>query len=135
VITPASEWKEYAFKAKPGDVRRSLPFVAPYHLRLDWLMWFIPLSPGMAGSWFPALVARLLQNDQPTLSLMAGNPFPDKPPVWIRATMYQYRFTTFDERLASRNVWARTRVAEMMHPVSLRTPGFLSSLEAAGWVR
>jgi hypothetical protein len=135
VITPASEWKEYAFKAKPGDVRRSLPFVAPYHLRLDWLMWFIPLSPGMAGSWFPALVARVLQNDQPTLSLMAENPFPDKPPVWIRATMYQYRFTTFDERLASRNVWARTRVAEMMHPVSLRTPGFLSSLEAAGWVR
>jgi len=135
IVTPASEWKEYEFKAKPGDVRRSLPLVAPYHLRLDWLMWFIPLSPGMAQSWFPALVARLLQNDGPTLSLMAGNPFPTKPPIWIRATMYQYRFTTFDERLASRDVWARTRVGEMMHPVSLQTPGFIPSLEASGWVR
>ena len=66
---------------------------------------------------------------------MAGNPFPNKPPAWIRATMYQYRFTTFDERRASGNVWMRTRIAEMMHPVSLQTPGFVSSLEAAGSVR
>lgn len=135
VVTPASEWKEYQFKAKPGDVARPLPLVAPYHLRLDWLMWFIPLSPGMAGTWFPALVARLLQNDAPTLSLMAGNPFPEKPPTWVRATMYQYRFTTFDERRASHNVWARTRLGEMMPAISLRTPGFLSSLESSGWVR
>ncbi len=135
VVTPASEWKEYQFKAKPGDVRRSLPLVAPYHLRLDWLMWFIPLSPGTSGTWFPALVARLLQNDAPTLSLMAGNPFPSSPPKWIRATMYAYRFTTFDERLASGNVWMRTMLGEMMHPVSLQTPGFVSSLEANGWVR
>jgi len=134
-VTPASEWKEYQFKAKPGDIRRSLPLVAPYHLRLDWLMWFIPLSPGMTGTWFPALVARLLQNDAPTLSLMDGNPFPNAPPKWIRATMYEYRFTTFDERLASRNVWMRTLVGEMMHPVSLQTPGFIPSLETSGWVR
>ena len=135
VVTPASEWREYQFKAKPGDVRRSLPLVAPYHLRLDWLMWFIPLGSGASGTWFPALVARLLQNDGPTLSLMAGNPFPNAPPRLIRATMYEYRFTTFDERLASRNVWARTLVGEMMHPVSLQTPGFVSSLEASGWVK
>ena len=135
VVTPASEWREYQFKAKPGDLRRSLPLVAPYHLRLDWLMWFIPLSPGMTGTWFPALVARLLQNDGPTLSLMAGNPFPNGPPKLIRATVYEYRFTTFDERLASHNVWARTLVGEMMHPVSLQTPGFIPSLEASGWVR
>ena len=134
VVTPASEWKEYQFKAKPGDIRRSLPLVAPYHLRLDWLMWFIPLSPGMAGSWFPALVGRLLQNDGPTLSLMAGNPFPDKPPTWIRAMMYEYRFTTADERLATHDVWTRRRLGELLRPVSLQTPGFVSTLEASGWL-
>jgi hypothetical protein len=71
VITPGSVWKEYEFKAKPGDISRRPPFVAPYHLRLDWLMWFIPLNPDYAGTWYPAFVARLLQNDAPTLRLMA----------------------------------------------------------------
>src|SRR5262249_39572401 len=34
-----AEWKAYEFKAKPGDLKRIPPLVAPYHLRLDWLMW------------------------------------------------------------------------------------------------
>jgi hypothetical protein len=123
VVTPASDWKEYEFRAKPGDVKRSLPFLAPYHRRLDWLMWFIPLDPGYASPWFGPFVARLLQNDKPTLSLMAGNPFPDKPPVWIRGTMYEYRFTTLAERKASGAVWVRTLTGPLMQPVSLRTLG------------
>jgi hypothetical protein len=135
VITPASVWKEYEFRSKPGSVSRRLPILAPYHRRLDWLMWFIPLDPGYGESWFGALVARLLQNDKPTLSLMSGNPFPDKPPVWIRASMYEYRFTSWAERRASGNYWVRARVGDMMRPLSLQTPGFLESLEAQGWVR
>ena len=71
VITPASAWKAYEFRSKPGDVSRGLPLLAPYHRRLDWMMWFIPLSPGGGESWSRALVGRLLQNDAPTLSLMA----------------------------------------------------------------
>ena len=135
VITPASVWKEYQFKAKPGDVSRRLPFLAPYHRRLDWLMWFIPLNPGYAGTWYPAFVARLLENDARTLSLMAGNPFPDKPQVWIRANMYDYRFTTAAERKATGNYWVRTAMGEFMRPVSLETPGLIAGLEAQGWVR
>jgi hypothetical protein len=134
VITPASPWKEYEFRSKPGDIHRGLPWLAPYHRRLDWLMWFIPLSPGYAENWLVALIARLLQNDKPTLSLMGRNPFPDKPPGWIRATMYKYRFTSFAERRASGNTWARTRVGEMMRPLSLTTPGFTDMLQSAGWV-
>ena len=135
VVTPASVWREFQFKAKPGDVARRPPWLAPYHRRLDWLMWFIPLSPGFAETWFPALIARLLQNDAATLSLMAGNPFPERPPVWIRAAMYQYRFTTFAERRAGGAYWVRTRLGEMLQPVSLRTPGFVNALETSGWVR
>jgi hypothetical protein len=134
VITPASVWREYEFRAKPGDIGRRPPWLAPYHRRLDWLMWFIPLSPEYAESWFAALVARLLQNDGPTLSLMARNPFPDRPPEWIRATMYRYRFTTYAERRGTGKYWVRTRVGEMMRPLSLQTPGFVSALEASGWV-
>ena len=98
-------------------------------------MWFIPLSPGYAEGWFAPLIARLLQNDRPTLSLMARNPFPDKPPTWIRAAMYKYRFTTVAERSASGGYWVRTRVGEMMRPLSLATPGFTDMLQASGWVR
>ena len=44
---PDAEWREYEFKGKPGDPRRMPRQVAPYHLRLDWLMWFLPLSPAV----------------------------------------------------------------------------------------
>ena len=135
VVTPASTWKEYEFRAKPTDVRRRPPWLAPYHRRLDWLMWFIPLSPGYADPWFPALIARLLQNDKATLSLMGRNPFPDKLPGWIRATMYKYRFTTRAERRAGGAYWVRTKVGDMMRPLSLSTPGFVQVLESTGWVR
>src|SRR5205807_7862149 len=36
VVTPATKWREYQFKGKPGDPQRRPPQVAPYHLRLDW---------------------------------------------------------------------------------------------------
>jgi hypothetical protein len=135
VVTPASVWKEYEFRAKPGSLSRRPPFLAPYHRRLDWLMWFIPLDPAYGESWFAPLLARLLQNDTATLSLMSGNPFPEKPPEWIRATMYEYRFTTWTERSATGDYWIRVRVGEMTRPLSLHTSGFLEALEAQGWVR
>jgi Lipase maturation factor len=47
-ITDATVWKEYEFKGKPGAVRRVPAQWAPYHLRLDWLMWFAAISPGYA---------------------------------------------------------------------------------------
>jgi hypothetical protein len=135
VVTPATTWKEYQFKAKPGDVARRPPFIAPYHLRLDWLMWFAALSPAYADPWFVPLAARLLQNDQPTLSLMAANPFPDRPPVWIKAQLFVYRFTTPEERHQTGQWWVRTLEGDYLPPVSLETPGLIAGLEAQGWVQ
>ncbi|HEY3934903.1 MAG TPA: lipase maturation factor family protein [Gemmatimonadales bacterium] len=135
VITPATQWKEYQFKAKPGDPARRPPWIAPYHLRLDWLMWFAALSPDYANPWFVPLVARLLQNDRATLSLMRGNPFPDRPPAWIRAELYNYRFTTPEERRTTGNWWSRTLSGDYLRPLSLQTPGLIAGLEAQGWVR
>lgn len=133
-ITPTTTWKEYQFKAKPGDLSRRPPIVAPYHLRLDWLMWFAGISSDYADPWFLPLVARLLQNDKPTLSLIAGNPFPDRAPKWVRARLYDYRFTTPAERKASGNWWSRTLSGEYLAPLSLATPGFVQRLQAQGWV-
>ena len=101
-------WREYEFKGKPGDPRRRPPQVAPYHLRLDWLMWFAALSPSYAQSWFNALVSKLLEGDGPTLRLLRSNPFVDQPPTHVRARLYRYRFTTRAERRQTGQWWVRT---------------------------
>jgi Lipase maturation factor len=119
-IGPDTVWEEYEFKGKPGDPRRRPPQIAPYHLRLDWLMWFAALSPRYAESWFLALVTKLLENDRATVKLLRRTPFGDRPPAFIRAQLYEYRFTTREERRASGAWWNRTFVGEYLPPSTLR---------------
>ncbi len=129
-------WQEYQFKAKPGNPMRRPPIVAPYHLRLDWLMWFAGLSRSYAEPWIVPLVVRLLQNDRPTLGLLArdGNPFGERPPALIRARLYEYRFTSPEEHRRTGAWWSRTLVGEYLPPLSLSTPGLLDGLRAQGFV-
>ncbi|MFG2986599.1 lipase maturation factor family protein [Streptomyces sp. NPDC048258] len=117
-ITEDTVWKEYRFKGKPGDVRRIPAQVAPYHLRLDWLLWFAAISPSYAAPWFGAFVARLLDNDPATLKLLRGNPFPTSPPACIRARLYRYRFTDRRELLRNRTWWHRTLAGEFLPAVT-----------------
>ncbi len=133
VVTSASKWREYEFKAKPGDLRRMPPQIAPYHLRLDWLMWFAAMGSYQQYPWFVNLVAKFLQGDREVLSLLRTNPFPDRPPRYVRATLYEYHFTTPEERKRSGAWWKRTSVAEYFPAVSLSTPGFRRVLESQGW--
>ena len=116
-------WREYEFKGKPGDVRRMPRQFAPYHLRLDWLMWFLPLSPAYGGRWFATFLLRLLLGDAPTLRLLRHNPFPQRPPRYVRAVLYRYRFTTWRERRESGAWWSRERIDEFVPPVWLREEG------------
>ncbi|MET9648196.1 lipase maturation factor family protein [Streptomyces syringium] len=119
---PETVWKEYGFKGKPGDVRRTPRQFAPYHLRLDWLMWFAGISPSYAQPWFGPFVERLLEGDPATLRLLRHNPFPDAPPTHVRARVYLYRFTTRQERRATGAWWHRTLEHEFLPPVALRSP-------------
>src|SRR5260221_2854742 len=116
----ATVWREYEFKAKPGDVKRRPPQYAPYHLRLDWLMWFAAFSSPAYHEWFVPLLVRLLVNDRPTLALLAGNPFPDAPPHAVRAQLYRYHFTTPAERRATGAWWRREHVRDYAPAISLR---------------
>ena len=129
---PDAEWKEYQFKAKPGDPRRRPPQVAPYHLRLDWLMWFLALPGRFDDRWFVPFAVRLLQNDKPTLKLLRTNPFPDEPPKYVRARLYRYRFSTRAERRETGAWWVRTVVGEVMAPLSLARAGYVPERTGGG---
>ncbi|MEU2782353.1 MULTISPECIES: lipase maturation factor family protein [Streptomyces] len=115
-----SDWREYEFKGKPGDPRRWPRQFAPYHLRLDWLMWFAALSPSYAGAWFGTLMERLLENDRATLRLLRRSPFPaDEPPRFVRARLFRYRYTTWRELRETGACWERTYVREYLPPTRL----------------
>jgi hypothetical protein len=123
-ITEHTVWKEYEFKGKPGAIRRLPPQWAPYHLRLDWLMWFAAISPHYAYPWLRGFLVRLLQNDKPTLRLLRHNPFPDSPPRYVRAQLYRYRFTTWRELLRDKAWWHRTLEGGYLRPVTLERATF-----------
>lgn len=116
VIHPGTVWREYGFRGKPGDPQRLPRQFAPYHLRLDWMMWFAALSPAYARPWFGPFVERLLENDRYTLRLLRHNPFPGEPPAHVRARVYRYRYTTWRELRATGCWWHRTYVREFLRP-------------------
>jgi hypothetical protein len=128
VITPHTQWKEYSFKAKPGDPKRTPPQIAPYHLRLDWLIWFLPFSVTVAGDgirvygysmWFLRFVQKLLSGDRGILRLMGKNPFPDQPPAYIRALFYRYRYAGRKQKRETGAWWIRELLGTYLQPVSL----------------
>jgi Lipase maturation factor len=134
VITAATQWREYQFKGKPGDVYYRPPQIAPYHLRLDWLMWFAAMSSYQDYPWFVNFVAKLLQNDKDVLSLLRVNPFPDHAPHYVRALLYEYHFTTPEEKKRTGAWWTRTLTGDYFPAVSMDTPAFRRVLQAQGWL-
>jgi hypothetical protein len=82
-------------------------------------MWFIPLSPFYASGWFGPLLQRVLEGDRATLRLLRDNPFPDRPPTFVRARLFRYRFTTWREWRETGAWWVRTPVGELVGPARL----------------
>jgi predicted DCC family thiol-disulfide oxidoreductase YuxK len=115
-----TNWLAYEFKYKPGNVNRRPEFVAPHQPRLDWQMWFAALGDYRDNPWFVNFCQRLLQGSPDVLALLAKNPFPGKPPRYIRAEFYDYRFTSAAERRATGAWWKREFIGEYLPPLSLR---------------
>ena len=113
------DWRPYEFKWKPGDVKHPPGWCAPHQPRLDWQMWFAALGTPRENPWFVALIFRLLQGSHDVNALLASNPFPDKPPHYIRAMFYRYRFTTVDELRQTGAWWKREELREYLPTLSL----------------
>ena len=115
-----NNWREYGFRYKPGDIKRSPPWVAPHQPRLDWQMWFAALGNYQQNPWFVNFVGALLRGSPPVSGLLQYNPFPNTPPRFIRARAYEYRFTDFAARKATGAWWRREFKGEYFPAVSLK---------------
>ena len=112
------DWSPYEFQWKPGDVRRAPGWCAPHQPRLDWQMWFAALERPQQNPWLVALIVRLLEGSRDATGLLAHNPFPDKPPRYIRAMFYRYRFTSREERRQTGAWWKRQELREYLPTIS-----------------
>jgi hypothetical protein len=119
-------WLAYEFKYKPGDLKRRPRFVAPHQPRLDWQMWFEALrTPGRhpPSDWFLHFCQRLLEGSPEVLSLMERNPFPEGPPKYIRAMVYDYHFTDLGTLRMEGTWWRREFKGAYIPGLSLREGG------------
>ena len=101
------EWKTYEFKWKPGKLNQAPAFVAPHQPRLDWQMWFAALSDYERNPWLIRFMIRLLQGSPSVLGLLASNPFPETPPKYIQAVVYDYWFTDSETKEKKGDWWQR----------------------------
>jgi len=131
-------WREYGFLYKPGNVSTPLGQVAPHQPRLDWQMWFLALGNYQHNPWFLNMCYRILSNEKQVLDLLGHNPFPDKPPKYLRATLYHYHYTSIDEgssRYSADDTWVRTSVREYLPVISTDEPSFINYLTQASIIQ
>lgn len=128
----AADWREYEFKVKPGDVMRRPAIISPYHHRLDWQIWFAAMGTWRHYPWTLSLVWHLLHNDADTLRLMAKNPFPDKPPRYIRVLHYRYKYAPPGNPEGA--WWTRERVEDWLPPLSLQSKELPTMLQELRWL-
>ncbi len=111
-------WQEYELPYKPGDLKRRLPIVAPLQPRLDWQLWFAAFSSPQQEPWTANLQIRLLQGEPEVLHLFSGIPF-ERPPKFVRAQLYDYRFTSKSERDRTGAIWRRQLLGTYLPAASL----------------
>jgi hypothetical protein len=125
-------WKAYPYQALPVTLNRMPRQIAPYQPRLDWQMWFAAMGTPDKYPWTLHLVWKLLHNDPGTLSLFGENPFPEKPPRYIRAMLYRYQFARPGN--PEGNWWQREELKLWLPPMSAADPRLLDFLKQAGWL-
>jgi len=103
-------WLVYPFRFKPQDPAKAPGIYAPYQPRFDWNLWFASLSTWGQEPIVPRTEQALLRGSPDVLLLFAGNPFPKAPPRQVRAVLWQYWFTTPEEKRARGMWWRRAQL-------------------------
>jgi Lipase maturation factor len=126
-----AEWRAYPYAALPVALDERPVQIAPYQPRLDWQMWFASMGSPGSYPWTLHLVWKLLHNDPGTLSLLGGNPFPERPPHYVRAVLYRYEFAPPGNPEGA--WWKREKLGLWLPPLSADDPRLTSFLDRQGW--
>jgi hypothetical protein len=129
--TDNANWKPYLYKGLPVLLDKRPPQIAPYQLRFDWQMWFASMSTPDEYPWTENLVWKLLHNDKQAVNLFATDPFPNKPPKYLRAILYQYSFANKSQKL----FWTRQRIGLWLPAMSAQDSTLIGNLKMQGWVQ
>lgn len=125
VVVEGSEdgqvWKEYGFYYKPSELERRPRRISPYQPRIDWQIWFLPFTYYSSELWFQNFLKHLLKGTKPVLKLLRKNPFPDKPPNYVRALLYEYEFSSAEIKKNQGLWWVRKFVEVYSPTLSLKT--------------
>jgi hypothetical protein len=124
-------WRPYHFRYKPQELKEAPRIYAPYQPRFDWNLWFASLGSWREYTIVPNTVVRLLSNDKDVLQLFADNPFPQAPPREIRTVLWQYWFTSSEERRMSRQWWKRQLIGRYAPTLEKTPDGDIRVLEWA----
>jgi lipase maturation factor 1 len=114
-------WTPYIFRYKPQALNEAPHIYAPYQPRFEWKLWFASLGDWQQSNFVALSEERLLESDPDVLALFKGNPFVEAPPRYVRAMLWQYWFTTMDEKRRTGNWWRR-RLLGLYAPVLTRQP-------------
>jgi lipase maturation factor 1 len=112
-------WREYVFRYKPGPLTRPPSWNIPHQPRLDWQMWFAALGGVRESPWMISLMLRLLEGSPSVLALFDSNPFGSRPPLYVRAQLYYYRFADRPTHILTGQWWARRSEGLYFPEVSL----------------
>lgn len=102
-----THWQTYQFKYKPVSLDQKPVWNIPHQPRLDWQMWFAAMETPEADSWFARFMSRLQQGSPQVLALLGNHDFVEKPPLYLRALLYRYFYTTPEQRAATGQSWRR----------------------------
>jgi len=133
VVTDNTHWKSYVYKGLPVALDKMPPQIAPYQLRLDWQMWFASMSTPDEYPWTLNLIWKLLHNDPGIIGLFGNNPFPGKPPRYVRAVLYKYSFIKPGNK--DKLWWKRELIGEWLPPLSATDGRLIEILKNQGWIR
>ncbi|HEY1806871.1 MAG TPA: lipase maturation factor family protein [Terracidiphilus sp.] len=102
-----ANWIAYPFRNKPQALNEAPRIYAPYQPRFDWNLWFASLNGWRDNEFVPLTEERLLVGDADVLALFKSSPFEQTPPRYVRAVIWQYWFTTEEEKQRTGNWWRR----------------------------
>jgi lipase maturation factor 1 len=124
-----TNWTPYLFRNKPQTLNEAPGIYAPYQPRFDWNLWFASLGSWRENEFVPLTEERLLLGDGDVLALFRGDPFPQIPPRYVRAVIWQYWFTTKDEKRQRGNWWRRNYLGLYAPELTMDADGHFAEVQ------